>query len=236
MQRQCTGHAADGLVVFEVDRPRVRRALLPAVPSTHQRVLQDGKLIHVVADVVQQALHQARRHLRAAHTDRAGDGALHLIASQARNQILTIVDRFRQVAKACAIAKKVRAHGDEHINRNRSLLRRRQQQLDECRRLVARTLLLGEISEAEDFFELVHHHQNILVRLESGETHRVHQSEATAPQCGVDHATRRAPLKTEALECAGVDQGVGKIADGIVLRAHKRDAPVRTGGGKKSPF
>src|SRR5262245_34708874 len=47
---------------------------LPDVPGAHQRVLQDGQLILIFADVVKQAIDQSRRDLAAGDEDRAGDG------------------------------------------------------------------------------------------------------------------------------------------------------------------
>ena len=81
--RQGLRHAADRLQVAQIDGAAIRVAALPVVPGAHQGVLQDRQLVHVVADVVEQALHQARRDAPTAHADGPGDHRLQLVAGQA---------------------------------------------------------------------------------------------------------------------------------------------------------
>ena len=122
---------------LELDGTAIRVAALPVVPGAHQGVLQDRQLVHVVADVVEQALHQARRDAPTAHADGAGDHRLQLVAGQARDQVLAVADRLGQVAEARAVAEEVRAHGDDDVHRHVGLLRRFEQQLDEGRRFIS---------------------------------------------------------------------------------------------------
>ena len=95
---------------FQVRRARWRGSpvvAFPVVPGAHQGMLQDPGLVHVVAHVVEQALHQARRDAPAAHADRPGDHRLQLVARQARDQVLTLADRFGQGAEPVAVAEEV---------------------------------------------------------------------------------------------------------------------------------
>ena len=71
----------------------------PFVPRAHQRVLQDGQLILLVANVVQQPIHQTRRHFRSTDRDGTADRLTKLVTRKARNQVLTFVDSFGQILK-----------------------------------------------------------------------------------------------------------------------------------------
>ena len=166
--RQGLRHTADRLQVAQIDGTAIRIVALPVVPGAHQCVLQDRQLVHVVADVVEQALHQARRDAPAADADGAGDRRLQLVAGQARDQVLAIADRLGQSAKPVAVAEEVRAHGDDDVHRHFGLLRRLEQQLDEGRRFIPGVALFGEIGKAEKLFELIDEDQQILMRLQPG--------------------------------------------------------------------
>ena len=56
VQREGVVHAADRVVVRQVDRPGRVLIQLPLVPDAHQDVLEDRELVGVVPDVVEQLL------------------------------------------------------------------------------------------------------------------------------------------------------------------------------------
>ena len=58
-------------------------------------MLEHRQLVGIVAHVIEQSLHQARRDRSAGHGDRAADGLRELIARQARHQEEPLVDRLR---------------------------------------------------------------------------------------------------------------------------------------------
>ena len=114
------------------------------------------------------------------------------------------------------------------------LLRRLEQQLDECRRVVPGIALFGEIGEPEQLFELIDEDQQILVRREPGQTGDLDQAQAAAPQRRLDHALRRRLGKVEMCQHAGFDDGPRQKSDRVVLRPQCRDAPVRPGAGHEA--
>ena len=79
-------------------------------------MLQDGKLVGIVADVVQQPGEQHRADLASADSHRPGDGALALLARHARHKIFAAIDRLRQALELRAVAKKIRAHGQHDVD------------------------------------------------------------------------------------------------------------------------
>jgi len=78
--RQRLPDAADGEVVRHVDRA-VAAFPLPALPCAQQRMLHDRQLVLIVAEVVQQAVHQPRSDRLPEQADRPRD---HLLAGRAR--------------------------------------------------------------------------------------------------------------------------------------------------------
>ena len=204
------------------------------VPGAHQGVLQHRQLVHVVADVVEQALHQARRDAPDAHADGAGDHRPQLVAGQARDQVLAVADRLGQVAEARAVAEEVGAHGDDHVHRHFCLPRRFEQQLDEGRRFISGAALPGEIGETEKLFELIDEDQQILMRLQPGEAGSLDQAQTAAPQRRLDHALRRGLGKVQMRQRAGFDDGPRQKPDGVVLRPQDRHPPVRPGLGHEA--
>src|SRR5208337_3464543 len=115
--RERVSQATYGFVVHEVDgialvRFGAGRATHPVLPGPHQRVLQNWKLVRVVTDLVQQAVHQTDRNTATAYAHGIGNGATALLARHAWNQVHARRDVFRQVREARAVSDKIRAHGD----------------------------------------------------------------------------------------------------------------------------
>ena len=175
--------------------------VLPPVPRAHQRVLQDRQLVGVVADVVEQALHEARRDAPAAHADRTGDRRLH--SSRVRRGVrywLSLI-ASGSPANLCAVPEEVGAHGEHDVHRHVGLLRGREQQLHEGLGLVVGPAsALGEVREAEDLLELVDEDQHVLVRFEPGQPHHLDQAQAAAAQRRLDDALGRLLRESEVRE------------------------------------
>ena len=93
--RQGFLHGADGSVMFHIQRFVFSLVVLfPVFPCAHEGVLEDGQLVGVVPDVVEELLHQARGDLATAHLGRAFDGEGALAAVQAWDEVFALVDRF----------------------------------------------------------------------------------------------------------------------------------------------
>ena len=117
MVAQRAGGAAGGLVVLDVDRPRAAAHFGPALPGAGQRVLHHRQVVEVVADVVEQALHQPRRDPGAAQLDRLDDGLFALLALEPRHQVAAAAHRLGQVGEIGAGAQRVRAQRQHHADR-----------------------------------------------------------------------------------------------------------------------
>src|SRR5690348_5865302 len=110
--------------MLHADRLAVATMFLPVVPGAHQRVLQDRQLIRIVADVVQETIHERLADLSARDADWTSHREASLVARHSRNQILSIVDRFRQSLKLSTVAEKVGTHREHDVDRQLTLLRR----------------------------------------------------------------------------------------------------------------
>src|SRR5215218_9598955 len=119
-------------------------------------MLQDWQLIGIVSNVVQQPVDQRLAYLSAGNTDRSGHGEAPLVASHARNQILSFIDCFRQALELCTVSEKIRTHGQHDINRQLALLRCFEQELYERGRFVGGARRFSRGAEAEQLFELIY--------------------------------------------------------------------------------
>ena len=128
-------------------------------------MLQNGQVIGVLGGVVQQPLHERRMDGRILLLQRPFDGFLLLQARHAWDQVVAIVQRFRQPAKLGALSEEVGSHGQQDVHGDLALVHRVQQEVDEERRRVAAVLCDGAGAEAEEFLELVHHQQEALAGL-----------------------------------------------------------------------
>src|SRR5262249_8275909 len=114
-----------------------------------------------------------------------------LITSQARNQVLAVANRLRELAKACAVTEKVRTHGDHDVDGDACLRRCLEQQLDKSRSLIPGTILFREIRKAEDLLKLIDDDQQILMRLQARLAGSFDESQAAAPKGRLEHAQGR---------------------------------------------
>ena len=79
-------------------------------------MLQDRQLIHLVAAVVQQALHEFRSDRGAHLFDRLSNEILELGARERRHEKLAGADRLRKAVEPCAIANEIGAHRDQDMD------------------------------------------------------------------------------------------------------------------------
>ena len=233
-------HAADGSVRRPVDQRAISRC--GDLPHAGQGVLQDGQLVGVLADAVDQFGHQFGLDVTAEHARRPGDGAFHLNAGQPRREVLGPIDGFRQLLKAHAVAEKVGAHRQRHIHARAGIVPCGQQQIHEGLGLVGlRTAGLGI---GEDLFELVDQHQQIerlgalhhalactLHHMEQGKwataKFRLHGGDFGG---GVLPVLRNACLAHQfAPQGLAAQQGLGQAAHGPVTGAKQGNAPVAAG-------
>ena len=84
-------------------------------------MLHDGKLVGVIADVVQQTGEQHRADVAAADAHRPEDGVLALLAGHPGHEILSAIDRLRQTLELRAVSEKIGAHGEHNVDRVRRL-------------------------------------------------------------------------------------------------------------------
>ena len=164
--------AADRNVVQKFDVPvPLGVRMTPVIPSPHQGVLQHGKLIGFVAGVVKETLHQGRCDCHP--TQRTLDGLLPLFARHARDEVLTVVERFRKVAELGAIAEVVGPHRQDDIDR-RLVTTCGEQELDEFCGFTRREVPPPprvfrqrlRILVAKQFLELIDNDQEAFVRWE----------------------------------------------------------------------
>src|SRR5215831_8192347 len=110
------GHGPYGFVVRQRQHAFAAALVLPASPSAVQGMLQDGELIRVVTDVVDQACEQYRADVSARHAYGAGDGKSSLLPREARDQVLPVIDGFGQTGKLRAVAQKIAPHGQYDVD------------------------------------------------------------------------------------------------------------------------
>ena len=137
MGREILFESAGLLVVRQIQGAN-RSVVPPALPGPHQRVLQDRELVGVVADVVEQPLHQRRRDLHAHHAQRPPDRLLDLVPAHPRDDIEAVVQPLGKIAKLRAVSQEVGPQGEDDVNRKVALRGRFEQQLHHRRRFVGR--------------------------------------------------------------------------------------------------
>ena len=92
MSAQCVIPAANEIVVF-TSYEGTWRGPLAEIPHSHKHVLENRKLIGIVARVVQQLLHQGGRDRGIAKG--TFNGFPPLVAGHARDEILAAIQRLR---------------------------------------------------------------------------------------------------------------------------------------------
>jgi hypothetical protein len=187
-------------------------------------MLQTGKLVGLLAQIVQEPLQQSRGDVPAGNLDRPFDHALILLAMEARNQELAATDHLGQAFELPALADEIRPHRQHHIDRHLFLRHRFQEQADE---LVGCLLLhLAGFVEPEDFLELIDDQEKVGPLAQAGLLDRFDETEMTAAQGGQQvfgSVFFRAIVETGIEECVG--QKHQRIATGV----RDRDLPRGAG-------
>src|ERR1019366_2797696 len=153
-------HGADGFVMRKVHRASTTFSL-PLGPGAVQSVLQDGELIGIVSNVIDQPGQQLRTDFSARNRDWTCDCRPSLVSRHARDQVLPTVDRFGQPEKLGAVSQKVRPHGQNDVDRKVGADRLKQK-VDEGNRSlegpVWPRLSRLQILKAEQLLELIDDH------------------------------------------------------------------------------
>ncbi len=221
VQREGRFHPTRGLVVPEVDGFPVVMIPSPDVPGPHQGVLQDGKLVGVVAHVVEKALDEALGDGGPSDLDRLFDGIPSLLPAQPGNQVLPVVDGFRESGNLGAVSEVIGAHGEGDEDVSFALVAGLEEEVDEgAGRLLGAEALLPE---AEDFLELVDHDEDIGLRVGVRLPEGLDQTLAAAVQGGLEPQLRLLVLGIVEI---GVDQGAGEVLDGSPSRLHDHHFPA----------
>src|SRR5262249_10941871 len=141
MLRQRLRHASDLEIIVEVDRALLTAMRRPVVPSAHKGMLENGELVWVVTDIIEQPDDKAWRDRSATHPHRFHDRGAALLSRHPRDEVEAAGYRLWQVAIARAVADEIGAHGEHDVNRNIALAACFKQQLYECRGGVVTTRL-----------------------------------------------------------------------------------------------
>ncbi len=226
VSRQCVTQTPHRLIVGEVDRPSGLRSPRPEIPRSHERVLEYWQPILVVADVIQESLHEPRGDLPAGHGDGTRDGRPQLIARQARDEILTRIERFRQTRILHAVTDEIGSHGQDHVNGNIGLAAGVEEQLDEGDGLVAGPRVLAAPLEPEQLLELVDDHEDVIPGWDPGQLHCVDKPSRSAAQRRIDEHTSELPFgrpdHVRRRECGG------EVTDRVFSGSEDRHAPARS--------
>ena len=126
--RQRLRHAADGLVVGEIEGRRCRRRRCPWSQVRIRACCRIGSWSGSSPTSLSSRCTSAGRDLATADGHRAGDRLAQLVAGQPRHQVLAVVDRLGQVGELRAVAEEVRAHGEHDVDRHRLVEQRRLEQ------------------------------------------------------------------------------------------------------------
>lgn len=113
---------SDRLVIREIDGAGAVAG--PVLPGAHHRVLHQGQLILIVAQVVQHAVHQPRRNRATGHGHRAGDGRAQAVSAHPPDQEQPRVHRLGQTGEVHAVPDEVRPHRDDDVDRGTAAGRR----------------------------------------------------------------------------------------------------------------
>ena len=191
-------------------------------------------MIGIVADIIEQALHQARGHAGPAHRRRAGDGLPPFVAGHARHQVLAVVDRLRQVAELGTVAQEIRAHGDDHINRKLLLRDGVEQQLNKGRGQIRGVFHRSSFLKAEELLELIDHQQQVVFFRQACLAVRFGDPQCAALQGDQGEGGLHGIAAAVLIEDAGTVEGFRQITDGIAPGTHDGNPPVGAGSGHHS--
>ena len=212
---------ADLRVVLEV-HPGLP-AFEQAHPHAHEGVLQDGQLIVLAAEVVEEPIDEPGRDQLAEQPHRTLDHQTDLVVGQARHEVLALVQGFRQPEVGVAVLEVVGAHGEHDEHRSVALMGEAQGDRDEVR--VRFVLLRGERVgvPTEDLLELVDQEEEVGVGLLQERAEDLHQARDARGLGGLTERAR-GPLVTEGLERRR--QVRGELLPGPVARGHLGDDPA----------
>ena len=174
-----------------------------------------------------------RRDLGAPHPDRTFDRGAALVAGQSWHQVQPCVDRLGEARKLGAVAEKIGAHRQDDEDRTGRLLLDFQEQVDESGGVITDALIVTpggpQLAVAEQFLELIDHHQEIDAIVQSRLFENVDQSLLAHAQGGFDdigqrQAFRGIPGKQHAVLSQSASHRSDRIGAGPKLRHAPRGA------------
>jgi len=209
---------------------------LPVGPAAGEGVLEEGELVRIVTHVIDEAGEQGGLDVGAAYTGGAEDGGAAVVPAHPRHQVLSAVDGFGQAGEAGAVAEEVGAHGQHDVDR-RILGAGLEQQVDEGggRGFVGGRNVV-KLAVAEEFFELVHDHQELGAFGQARLLPGFDQAPATHGKGGLDEfGEREGAVVQLAVQGARGGEGLGECPQGVAARSAAGDAPGAAGTGEEAP-
>ncbi len=189
-------------------------------------MLQNGKLVRIVTDVVQQLLFQPRGDVRPADLDRALDGTGSLLAVESRDEVFALVDRLGQALELRTVTEEVGAHGEDDVDWHLGLPGGLEQQLDEVRGFL--TGFIAALAKAKDFLELVDEQQQVGALVDGGMPVGLDEAKPASAEGG---ARLENVFLVFLSEQAGLDQRLGEVGERVATRAHDGQFPRDRGAG-----
>jgi hypothetical protein len=193
-------------------------------------VLHQRELVLIVAEIVQDTLHEARRNLAAADRHRTRDRGAQRVARHAADQIQPGIHGLGQPGVVHAVADEVRPHRQGHVDRELVLADSLEEGAHERDRLVAR-LCGGRIApEAEQLFELIDENEQIVIFRQPRLAYRVHQPVRPAAEGRVhQHLVGGREFLVRDPEHIPVRQCRGEVPERILPRPQDGHAPAGAG-------
>src|SRR5262249_5459627 len=182
MLRQRLRHASDLEIIVEVDRALLIAMRRPVVPSAHKGMLENGELVRIVTDIVEQPDDKPWRDRSPTDPHRFHDRGAALLSRHPRDEIEAVRHCLWQVAIARAVADEIGAHGKYDVNRNIALAARFKQQLYERRGVLVTTGLIGRVGKTEKLLELIDDDEDLIAFRQAGETNHLDEAEAAASE------------------------------------------------------
>ncbi len=155
MSRKCVFDHPYRQVLFQIQGLRILKLVAPVIPSAHQRMLQNWKLVWIFARIIEESIYQARRDRRASHLHRICDRCALLLPGHPGNDVWTRRHRFGKIAEPGTFAYEIRSHGYNYVNRDLRLRGCLQKQFHKRRSVVLVTRDNGRSLKSEEFFKLI---------------------------------------------------------------------------------
>ncbi len=185
---QGVANRANRVIVLDINRRLwvgAAAGALPVFEGAHQRMLGERQLIGIVAKIVEDTVDEPGRNRGASHRHGTGDGEAERIARHAPHQVHARIHGVGQTRKVHAIADEVGPQREHDVDRDVLLASGLDKQPGKRDRFVVR-VGVAATAEAEQFLELVNHHEHVVVARHPRLADGVGQPPGAAPQRGLD--------------------------------------------------